>query len=79
MPAAKTLSVRSTNAIIMLGDLGRATVKEVGQGVSVIAGLVACGFVAQDGTIKAPGVGRPANAYKLTRKGKGRYTTLSRA
>lgn len=73
------LSVKATDAIVAIGDAGRATAKQIGQNLGIVTALVVSGFVAQDGTIKTPGVGRPSNAYKLTRKGKGRYTKLKAA
>lgn len=77
--SAVKLSEKATGAIIALGKLGRATAKEMGSTLGTVVGLAASGFVTTDGTIKGSGRGRPANAYKLTRKGKGRYTTLKRA
>lgn len=73
------LSVKATDVIVAVGDAGRATAKQAGATVGYLATLVVSGFIAQDGTIKTPGVGRPSNAYKLTRKGKGRYTKLKAA
>lgn len=73
------LSEKAAGVIVAIGDKGRATAKQAGASVGYIATLVALELVKADGTIKTPGVGRPANAYKLTRKGKGRYTKLKAA
>lgn len=79
MSKTVTVTDKAKGVLLALSKAGSATASALGTTSSYIAGLVANEYVAKDGTIKTPGRGRPANAYKLTTKGKRLATKLAAA